>query len=203
MAKDAVNKSVNKFLQSEIASIAVAVLTIGLIFSYVYGDILNLHIYIIAIVFSFLLHELAHRFVARRFGCVAVFKLWPLGVVIGLIFMFARIIFVAIGAVVIYPYKFGRWKFKETRITDIEMGIIAMSGILVNLLLAGIFSIYQFWPLTMFAAINSIIALFNLIPFPPLDGSKIFKWKPWLWLFLFIIAVLLSWPYISSTISMH
>lgn len=190
-----VKKSVNKFLRSELSSITIAVLSISLIFSYVFNDIFNLHIYIIAVVFSFLVHELAHRYTARKFGVVAVFKLWPLGVLIGLILMFAKVIFVAVGAVVIYPYRFGRWKFKETRITDTEMGIVAMSGILTNLVLAGIFSVFPSWPFTLFAAINAIIALFNLIPFPPLDGSKIFRWKPWLWFFLFIIAVLLSWPY--------
>jgi Zn-dependent protease len=31
------------------------------------------------------------------------------------------------------------------------------------------------------AMINLQLAFFNLIPFPPLDGSKIVRWNPALW----------------------
>ncbi|MEM1760792.1 MAG: site-2 protease family protein, partial [Desulfurococcaceae archaeon] len=39
--------------------------------------------------------------------------------------------------------------------------------------------------------INSWIALFNLIPLPPLDGSKVINWKPTLWLSAFILSIIL------------
>ncbi len=34
---------------------------------------------------AFLLHEMAHRTVARRLGAVAFFKLWPVGILMALI----------------------------------------------------------------------------------------------------------------------
>ena len=106
--------------------------------------------------------------------------------------------FVAPGAVVIYPYSFGRWGYKIIELTAVEMGIIAFSGVGVNLLFATIFKpltgILMFQGIDVFgtlAWINGWLALINLLPVPPLDGSKIMAWKPLFWFILFLAAVLL------------
>ncbi|MFH1240586.1 MAG: site-2 protease family protein [Candidatus Diapherotrites archaeon] len=36
------------------------------------------------------------------------------------------------------------------------------------------------------AYINMFLGLFNMIPFPPLDGSKIFRWNPIIWAAVFL-----------------
>jgi Zn-dependent protease len=36
--------------------------------------------------------------------------------------------------------------------------------------------------------LNFVLALFNLLPFPPLDGSKIFMWSRMAWISLIITA---------------
>jgi Zn-dependent protease len=39
--------------------------------------------------------------------------------------------------------------------------------------------------------INVFIALFNLLPFPPLDGSKVIEWDKKLWGLLILTTALL------------
>jgi hypothetical protein len=51
--------------------------------------------------FGFVGHELAHRYVARLYGCLAEFRLWPLGLVMAVVFALVsggRMIFAAPGA---------------------------------------------------------------------------------------------------------
>jgi len=188
----------------ELRDIVISVFAITLIFSY-YNTQGNLNLmfsrfpsFLIIVIVAFLFHELAHRFVARKFGCVAVYKMWIEGIIFGLLLMLVGIPFIAPGAVVLYPYQFGRWGFRAVQLTITEMGLVAFSGIGVNLSFALIFK-----PLTgmliiqgidifgSLAWVNAWLAFFNLLPFPPLDGSKIFRWKPLFWLFLFMVAILL------------
>ena len=127
----------------------------------------------ILIVFSFLLHELAHKFVAQKYGARAEFRMYPGGLMLAIVMSLFGFLFAAPGAVYI-----------EGRITEEMNGRISMSGPLTNLLLAtcavvfvpftdGILSDVAF----MMAYFNAFLALFNMLPVPPLDGSKIFRWN--------------------------
>jgi Zn-dependent protease len=43
--------------------------------------------------------------------------------------------------------------------------------------------------------INLLFALFNLLPFPPLDGSKVISWNPMVWFITIAVsAVLFFFP---------
>lgn len=126
---------------------------------------------------GFLLHELAHKFVAQHYGCAAEFRAWDqllylavtLAVVIGFIFA-------APGAVMI-----------SGMITRKENGIISAAGPATNYVLAMIFMgllfLFPQWG-NVFAtgfSINLWLGLFNLIPFGPLDGRKVFDWNKLVW----------------------
>ncbi len=41
----------------------------------------------------------------------------------------------------------------------------------------------------MLAQLNAFLAVFNLLPIPPLDGSKIMPWNLTLWISVFAVAV--------------
>jgi len=194
------------FYKDELKDIIISMVAVTIIFSYrpfnLSATLSLVPYYFAAVVVAFLFHELAHRFVARKFGCVSFYKMWPQGIMISLLFMLVGFKFVAPGAVVILPYRFGRWGRKaiNVQLTDVEMGLISIAGIAVNIFFAGLFSMFTGDFFVFLAGINAVLALFNLLPIPPLDGSKIVKWKPLVWLFLIIIAGVLAWPYITGGI---
>lgn len=184
--------------RNELRDIIISVLAVTFIFAYPNLNLIPL--YFAAVVIAFLFHELAHRYTARKFGCFAVYKMWIQGILLG--FVIALIgggfKFVAPGAVVIYPFIFGRWGFRRVHLTMTEMGIIAVSGIAVNLFFAILFrplaGVLMMGGIDVFISlsfVNAFLAFFNLLPIPPLDGSKVFGWKPWLWFLMILTSILL------------
>ncbi len=148
---------------------------------------------IIAVSLSFVLHELGHRYAARRFNCHAEYKMWPQGLILAMAFSMFGFVFAAPGAVMVYP-KSDIWGTKAS-VSRKKFGLISAAGPAMNLLLAGIFFlsslVIQSDIFLLGIMINIWLALFNMIPIPPLDGSKIFAWDKRIWLGLFaFIAVL-------------
>jgi len=134
---------------------------------------------------GFLLHELAHKFVAQRYGCTAEFRAFDqmLYLAVGLA-VFVGFIFAAPGAVMI-----------SGMITRKENGIISLAGPLTNYILAMIFFGLTFY-LPAFSFIFSIgfqinmwLGLFNMIPFGNFDGIKIFRWNPAIWIAMAAVGI--------------
>jgi len=123
---------------------------------------------------AFLLHELAHKVVAVRFGQLAAFRadygMLFLAVMAGM----AGFFFAAPGAVV-----------HRGRITKRENGLIALAGPVTNLVLAVVFApVYLFVDGGFLASvgamgvsINLLLAGFNMLPYGPLDGRKVVAWS--------------------------
>ncbi|MCS7097522.1 MAG: hypothetical protein NZ922_00850 [Candidatus Methanomethyliaceae archaeon] len=135
---------------------------------------------------GFLFHEIAHKISAERSGYRAYYKIWPLGVIMALaisILSKGSFVFAALGAVYIIPIFMQGEKQ--------SYGKIALSGPFMNLLLAFIFLIMSNWMRILYIGyeINAWLAAFNLIPFHPLDGSKVFAWSKLIWL----IFAAISW----------
>src|SRR3989338_8834769 len=126
---------------------------------------------------GFLLHELAHKFVAQKYGCVAEFRAFDqmLYLAVGLA-IFIGFIFAAPGAVMI-----------SGMITRRENGLVSAAGPATNYVLAMIFLGLSFllpaWKnvFTIGFSINIWLGIFNLIPFGPLDGKKVFYWNKIVW----------------------
>lgn len=199
------------FTKEELRDIVISVLVVTLVFSFkinspTFG--LDLFfIYLTIVVVAFLFHELAHKGIAMKFHCVATYKMWTPGIFISLLTVFLPFRFLAPGAVVVYPFKFGRWGFRREQLTETEMGVITTAGLLVNLFSALISAFfigsYAIGTVDIFLTlsyVNAILFFFNLLPIPPLDGSKVMRWKPWFWIFLMVIAVIMVasflWPFI-------
>jgi len=157
---------------------------------------------IVAVAFAFIFHEILHRYVAKKLGYYAKYQIWPTGLMLALILSIVtlgRVVFAAPGAVVVFP------KFPFGVIDRRDYGKIAASGPLANIVLGYIaLVVLEIFPIeflnmfTRFALITLIymktinlwLALFNLIPFPPLDGSKVFAWSKIIWAIMFILAAL-------------
>jgi len=192
-----------QFSKDEIRDIALAI--VALSFILVVTPLPNIGIdfsvipgYLIGILLGFILHELAHKAMANRLGAEAFFKLWPQGVGIGILFaLVSSLKFLAPGAVVVFGHKFGRWKYRLDRVFTTphgaalstgEMGLISVAGPIVNIILAFVFLSIPNAVSQQIAYINAFLAVFNLLPIPPLDGSKVMLWNAVIWFFVIIIA---------------
>ncbi len=121
-----------------------------------------------------ILHELGHKFIALAFGLSATFKAWFFGLFLGFLFQLfnSPIMLLAPGYVEISPAP------------ALVTAAVAFAGPLVNLLMF-LIARYQLisqkrrsprkvlgWYLTK--QINITLFIFNMLPIPPLDGSKVF-----------------------------
>jgi len=127
---------------------------------------------------GFLFHELGHKFVAQRYGCVAEFRAFDnmLYLAVGLA-VAVGFIFAAPGAVMI-----------SGMVTRKENGIISVAGPLVNYVLGMIFLGLTFafpnlsYIFSVGFSINMWLGLFNMIPFGNFDGIKIMAWNRYVWI---------------------
>jgi Zn-dependent protease len=150
---------------------------------------------IIAVSLGFVLHELGHRFVARKLGCYAEYTMWPTGLILAVIVSFFGFVFAAPGAVVIYPRSDAGGR---AILTKRNAGLISITGPVMNLSLALVFILlnmaypnitYLTLLFSLGARINTWLAVFNLIPFGPLDGAKIFRWHKGAWIAIVAVGV--------------
>ncbi|MBI2085504.1 MAG: site-2 protease family protein [Candidatus Aenigmarchaeota archaeon] len=165
--------------------------SIALIFIFSYPEFLSdasiLVVSAMAIATGFVLHELSHRLIANKFGVEARFRIWRNGLIMALLLAVVTngsFVFAAPGAVVINNFRFS-FRQGMRPLGKREYGIISAAGPVTNLVLALIFlAIHSIVPLNAFVyatSINVSLALFNMIPIPPLDGSKVISWDPAAW----------------------
>jgi len=161
------------------------------VWAYFLKDPVFVSIYIVILMLAFILHELAHKFAAQRFGLWAEFRLSVTGIlftVMSFLLFQTRllpIMVIAPGAVMIAGMLNGK-----------ESGEISIAGPAVNLaqaliyLAVSVISPNELIKALMLAgvAVNSGLALFNLIPFGVFDGEKIFKWDRRIWVVAVAIA---------------
>ncbi len=141
---------------------------------------------------GFALHEYAHERTAVRGGCWARFMLHPFG--LALTILSGLIPFIAIitpGAVTVICPSWG-WGGGDARLEE----RIAAAGVPVNTaiaFLAALAARLLYYPYSIAAAgaaeINAWVAVFNLLPIPPLDGWRLARLNPGRWLLLLIAAV--------------
>ncbi|WP_121822552.1 zinc metalloprotease [Halostella salina] len=149
---------------------------------------------------GFLLHELAHKVVAVRFGQVAEFRADYGMLFVAVMSALAGFIFAAPGAV-----------HHRGRITPRENGLIALAGPVTNLLLivpfgalwvAGVGPDVDIWGLNvggLGVAVNGFLAAFNMVPYGPLDGKTVWNWSKPVYLAVFVpSAAFVVWMFLGA-----
>ncbi len=207
-----------RFGKDELLNIGMAVGALTLAFSILYLDPLagGYRIYsnfaiaiiflfsLIAVLTGFLMHELAHKYVAVKYGCWAEFRASTRGLLIAIFTALFGFVFAAPGAVMVYG-----------SVNTEQNGKISVAGPLTNLIFGGGFFALllvlvffnQAEPdlLVLLAyqvtIVNLILGAFNMIPVLPFDGAKIWHWKKFIWIGMtavFVVAIIAFFmlPYI-------
>tara|TARA_B100001146_G_scaffold194460_1_gene181596 strand:- start:328 stop:1170 length:843 start_codon:yes stop_codon:yes gene_type:complete len=152
---------------------------------------------------GFIIHEIAHKIQARKYGCWAEFRASPGGLRFGVILAaLIGVVFMAPGAVMV-----------AGNTTREQFGKIALAGPVSNAVLwciglafavtfgaPGIASssdtLIFYWMMA-----NGILGALNMLPFGPLDGKKIRTWSVpvfWIWLIICISMVWFNFTQLSA-----
>ncbi|NQU78767.1 hypothetical protein HQ545_03270 [Candidatus Woesearchaeota archaeon] len=194
MALKYVNPHYRKGIQTskkEIVDLVKSWLVLGIAFAIVINGLkfditfaIAVFISLLTLGVGFLLHELAHKFMAHKYGCFAEFRSFDMMLIIALLFSFIGFIFAAPGAVMI-----------KGHITKRQNGIISAAGPGTNLIVSILFLVLVFTTSGIFQGIglygfiiNAWLALFNMIPFAMFDGRKIWNWNKAVYIVMAVAA---------------
>lgn len=149
----------------------------------------------VLVVLGFMLHEFAHKLVAQRLHLWAEFRASIGGLAAALGFgLFTPFLFAAPGAVIIVGDA-----------TRKDGALISIAGPMTNIVIG-----FAFLPFVSSGAnppefgsfgnffeaavlVNALLAVFNLLPFPPLDGSKIVRYSIPIYVGMLALAGVLFW----------
>jgi Zn-dependent protease len=160
--------------------------------SFLVGNSFNLlGVAVASIIFSlgFILHELAHKYVAQGYGLWAEFRLNMTGLILTALSIVSPIKFIAPGAVMISGLA-DKDRIGRTALAGPVVNVIITVGLLILLPVLRETSLYL--PALFGAEINAFLALFNLIPFAVFDGRKVYYWNRRYWATLFLVSLALT-----------
>lgn len=175
-----------RFSNEEFVDLAKAWGAISLAFAIILsgeiGIVIAFVVAAITVGLGFLLHELAHKFVAQYYNCWAEFRADDRMLVFAVASAFLGFIFAAPGAVMI-----------RGRISRRQNGLISAAGPVTNIVLAWLFFLVPLPFAEYGAMINAFLALFNMIPFMGLDGQKVLAWNTRYFIALVAAGFLTFW----------
>ncbi len=163
-------------------------------------DLLSAFFILVILIFSAILHEVAHGFVAEKLGdptarLAGRLTLDPRKHIDPFMSVFLPLLLIISGSPVIFgaakPVPIDPFNLKEGRkdiafvslvgpLTNVFIAVIASFLIKIFTFQSGAFlqsgavAPFIYWILTKIVQLNLLLAIFNLIPIPPLDGSKVF-----------------------------
>ena len=147
-------------------------------------DLISGLISLVILIFSSILHEVAHGFAAERLGdptarLMGRLTLDPRKHIDPIMSVLLPLVLILSGSPVIFgaakPIPVDPFNLKEGRK---DMALVSLAGPLTNFIIAIlasiVFKIVSIDIFAMIVQINLLLAIFNLLPIPPLDGSKVF-----------------------------
>ena len=183
-----------KFSKEEVRDLIKAWLAISIAFGIVLGTrnvfsmefIPSFILAAITVGIGFLLHELAHKVVAIKYGLWAEFRAWNIMLLLMIVLaFFTGWVLAAPGAVFILG-----------QVGVVRNGRISVAGPITNLILAVLFLPLLLWSQGLMQmigqygfAITSWLALFNMIPVWNLDGKKVFIWDKAVYFVVVAVAI--------------
>jgi Zn-dependent protease len=143
---------------------------------------------LVGVVIGFVAHELAHRGVARMYGMSAHFVAFIPGLLLTFLSGFLPVKIIAPGYVRAVPL-YGFWHYRGF-LYSVAAG--PLTNIIISIASLATISLVGYRAfLEPVAFVNAWLAFFNLLPIPPLDGSKVFALNKILWLALIASSIVL------------
>jgi Zn-dependent protease len=139
-----------------------------------------------------MIHEMAHKFVAQHYGMWSEFRMLPYGYFLSAFaIMFSFPVF-GTGAVFTSGSSSPDKDAKSTLAGPLSNAILALIFMVVAVIASffGGLHLPLGYVIRYAVILNSMLGLFNLIPFPPLDGARIVLWRKGVWAAL--LAALLA-----------
>ena len=179
-----------RFTLKEVKELLMAAVVLGFIVAYRYpiesleSLLLDTAFMTLVVGAAFIVHESCHKLVAQSHGLWSEFRMWKNG--LGLALLMKIVLgwtLIVPGAAYYDPRKIDFWGNVRLVGKDVE-GKIAAAGPVSNMVLALLIHLFRDY-IGILAGpaiyVNLLLAMFNLIPFPPLDGFKIMRWEFWIW----------------------
>ena len=191
------------FIKREIPVILLAGIVIGYVYSFTlfsWNSWLLFSLMGILIVFA---HSLGQKIAALRLDSSTEISLWkmqrfwfgearklpfafPSGLLFPIIFAFATFGWLRFTAITTFEASALPRIRPFSKVTEKQLGVIALSGSIANVVLAFISFLLNY---PQFAMMNLYFAFFSLLPISSLDGVKIFFGSRLLWIFSFVFVI--------------
>jgi Zn-dependent protease len=151
---------------------------------------------------GFVLHEMAHKFTAMKYGYYAEFRKDNVMLLMSVVLAaLVHIVFAAPGATVIYGGSLSKEQNGKISAagpaTNLVLCIPFGIMVLMTPLITGIGPVIGFIGM-MGLQINAMIAAFNLLPISVLDGKKVLEWKP----VLFVVMIAVSFAVLFAALTL-
>jgi hypothetical protein len=140
--------------------------------------------YVIVAGVATVLHDITHRYVAWKYKAVSEYKFWGLGTIA----MFATSWLFGL----VYALPARTIINGADKLTKKQQAIVYLSGPSVSLILAIIFLLIMlaggaFRTIGLIGcSMNILSAAYSLMPFDPMDGNKVYKWRKLTWVLIFL-----------------
>jgi Zn-dependent protease len=180
-----------RFNSSEIKAIIISIIVLTVVVAFddhnaVFSAkswIKNFAFWLIVVTISFMVKMKSHKLIAISYGFFSEYKIWWTGIILSLIFTLfsnGKIWVLLTGGIWIYHLKVFRVGYFRYGQNIRALAMICLVGILGNVLFAAFVKTLDIWfgiiPSSIANKIflfNLVLAAYNMLPIPPLDGSRV------------------------------